>query len=135
LHHLAGPETENLTSMVFANDKLHSYQPFISSSTTSCTTRSELITVQPSAFCFGIFQWKTISGSYFRIYLINLSFVVICLFLANIKKGIMWNVYCLKIYKRLFSNYLIIFKSLSTGLSDSQIHKMFFKFKTFNISL
>ena len=64
---IAGPETVNLISMVFANDRTS----FISSPfrilvpPPAAPPRNEFITVQPSASVSGSFQLNTISGVLF----------------------------------------------------------------------
>ena len=73
---IAGPETENLTSMVFAKDKTSFISnPFlIRVPPPAAPPRNELMTVHPSASVSASFQWKTISGSLFS-NLCNKSFI------------------------------------------------------------
>ncbi len=64
---IAGPETENLTSIVLAKDKTSFMsRPFlILVPPPAAPPRSELITVHPSASVSESFQLKTISGALF----------------------------------------------------------------------
>ena len=78
---IAGPETENLTSIVFANDKTS----FISKPLRirvpppAAPPRKEFITVQPSASVSLSFQLNTISGVLDSNYFSN-SFIIVCLY-------------------------------------------------------
>jgi hypothetical protein len=74
--------------MVLPMTKLHSYPTlFIRVPPPAAPPRSELITVQPSASVSASSNGNYFRLFYFRIYLINLSFVDMFI-LANIKKGI-----------------------------------------------
>jgi len=76
---IAGPETENLTSIVLANDRTSFISnPFlILVPPPAAPPLNELITVQPSASVSGSFQLKTISGSLFSNFC-NKSFINSC---------------------------------------------------------
>ena len=77
---MAGPDTENFTSMVLASESTS----FISSPfrilvpPPAAPPLNELMTVHPSASVSGSFQLKIISGSLFSNFLSN-SFILVCL--------------------------------------------------------
>ena len=68
---MAGPDTVNLISIVFANDKTSfmSRPLRIRVPPPAAPPRNELITVQPSASVSGSFQLNTISGAFFFVLL------------------------------------------------------------------